>query len=446
MSSKGKSPVATDDGPALVPKLRFPEFQGSVYWHLVPMEAVYTFRGNNPLSRDKLNYSTGSVKNIHYGDIHTKFSTHFDITKEKIPFINETELENIKHSSFCGEGDLLLADASEDLADIGKCIEIINLNGEKVVSGLHTILARPIRKQIALGFGAYLFQSGSVRRQIQREAQGAKVLGISPRRLQGLRLTLPPALVEQQKIVDCLTSLDALTAAQERKVKALRIHKKGLMQQLFPQEGETQPRLRFPEFRDAGEWEMRKIGNICDIQRGKFSHRPRNDPAFFGGKYPFIQTGDVVKSAGGTVVGSQSLNEKGLSVSKLFKPTIVLITIAANIGDTGLLKTAACFTDSVVGLITQRDIIAVFLELIMRGKKEYLNKVATTGAQKNINNEILREVDVLLPSVAEQQRIADCLTSLDDLITAESEKLDTLQTHKKGLMQQLFPRGGEDEA
>jgi type I restriction enzyme S subunit len=251
--------------------------------------------------------------------------------------------------------------------------------------------------------------------------------------------TLLPSRAEQKKIADCLDSLDELIAAQGRKVEALKTHKKGLMQQLFPREGETQPRLRFPEFQDAGEWRERRLGSICDIQRGKFSHRPRNDPRFFGGPYPFIQTGDVVKSGGGAVIASQSLNEAGLAVSKLFKPPIVLITIAANIGDTGLLQTEGCFTDSVVGLIPQKDVVPVFLELIMRGQKENLNKVATTGAQKNINNEILREVRVLLPSAPEQQRIADCLSSIDTLITAATQVLEVLKTHKLGLMQQLFP-------
>ena len=248
-----------------------------------------------------------------------------------------------------------------------------------------------------------------------------------------------PSPAEQQKIADCLSSVDELMAAQARKVAALKTHKKGLMQQLFPREGETQPRLRFPEFQNAGEWDEKKLGTVCDIQRDKFSHRPRNDPKFFGGQYPFIQTGDVVKSDGGAVIASQSLNEEGLAVSKLFKPTVVLITIAANIGDTGLLLTEGCFTDSVVGLIPKKGVIPVFLELIMRGQKDNLSKVATTGAQKNINNEILREVSVLLPSVPEQQRIATCLTTLGTLITAETQKYEALKTHKKGLMQQLFP-------
>src|SRR5690606_36467747 len=122
-------------------------------------------RGNNSLSRDKLNYVSGSVKNIHYGDIHTKFSTHFDITKELVPFINESELGVVRDENLCTEGDMVFADASEDLVDIGKSIEIIRLNGERLVSGLHTILARRTGDRIALGFAGYLFKSGWIRIQ-----------------------------------------------------------------------------------------------------------------------------------------------------------------------------------------------------------------------------------------------------------------------------------------
>ncbi|QNK71139.1 restriction endonuclease subunit S [Variovorax sp. PAMC26660] len=261
---------------------------------------------------------------------------------------------------------------------------------------------------------------------------------ISYRQFSELRLPVPTA-AEQQKIADCLSSLDELIAAQVRKVDVLKTHKKGLMQQLLPREGETQPRLRFPEFQYAGSWTEKNLGAICTIQRGKFSHRPRNDPRFFGGKYPFIQTGDVVKSNGGAVRASQTLNEQGLSVSKLFKPPIVLITIAANIGDTGLLEHEACFTDSVAGLIPKDGVFAEFLELAVRGKKEYLKKIAPAAAQKNINNEILSVLPILMPEFKEQKRIADCLTSLDNLITVASQELETFKAHKKGLMQQLFP-------
>src|SRR5690606_20783088 len=130
-------------------------------------------------------------------------------------------------------------------------IELVNLAGERLVAGLHTILARPSPNRLVVGFGAYLFQSRRVRVQIQKESQGAKVLGISAGRLSRIQLPLPPSKAEQQKIAECLSTLDELIEAESRKLDALKDHKKGLMQQLFPREGETRPRLRFPEFRDA---------------------------------------------------------------------------------------------------------------------------------------------------------------------------------------------------
>jgi type I restriction enzyme S subunit len=319
------------------------------------------------------------------------------------------------------------------------------LRGWGQVAAPNVFICFRLKDSYSNGFFQNCFEQNQHGRQLKRHiTSGARsngLLNISKDTFFGVEIPTPsPA--EQQKIAECLSSVDELIAAQTRKVDGLKTHKKGLMHQLFPREGETQPGLRFPEFQNAGEWAKKKLGSVCEIQRGKFSHRPRNDPKFFGGPYPFIQTGDVVRSHGGPVVASQSLNEEGLAVSKLFKPTIVLITIAANIGDTGLLQTKGCFTDSVVGLIPTRHVIPMFLELIMRGQKEYLNKVATTGAQKNINNETLRELSVLLPSVPEQQRIASCLSSLDALITAEAQKLEVLKTHKKGLMQHLFPLSG----
>lgn len=162
-----------------------------------------------------------------------------------------------------------------------------------------------------------------------------------------------------------------------------------------------QPRLEVKE-----EWTTLNLGDVCQIQRGRFSHRPRNEPRFFGGNYPFIQTGDVVRAAGGRVPYSQTLNEEGLRVSKLFKPTIVLVTIAANIGDTAILDYEACFTDSVVGLIPDESIVTPrFLEYTMRTKRQYLNDLAPQSAQKNINNEILKNVEIALPLLDEQRAL-----------------------------------------
>jgi len=217
------------------PKLRFPEFRDKGEWKSELFKDIYSFQTTNSLSRDKLDYKRGTVKNIHYGDIHTKFSTLFDIEKEVVPYIDSTvSTEKMKPESFCIEGDMIFADASEDTDDIGKCIEIVSLNNEKLVSGMHTLLARQKKKKLIIGFSGYLFNSNRIREQIKKEAQGTKVFGISARHLLSVELTYPPDEKEQEKITDCLTSIDKLITAQTQKLDALRAHKKGLMQQLFP--------------------------------------------------------------------------------------------------------------------------------------------------------------------------------------------------------------------
>ena len=219
----------------LVPLLLFPEFREAGEWASQDMADLYCFQATNTLSRDRLNYIEGSVKNIHYGDIHTKFATLFDVTLESVPFSNESEsVDRVKPESYCREGDIVFADASEDMEDVGKSIEIINTDSQRILSGLHTILARQLDNRIVLGFGGYLFKSGVIRKQIQKEAQGAKVLGISSGRLSKVQVCFPSDETEQQKIAACLSSLDTLIAAQADKLDALKTHKKGLMQQLFP--------------------------------------------------------------------------------------------------------------------------------------------------------------------------------------------------------------------
>lgn len=223
-----------------VPKVRSPEFEGDGEWVEKKLGEVYSFLVTNSFSRAKLNYEDGEVKNIHYGDIHTKFSTLFDVSREDVPYINpDVSIEKIREECYCVEGDIIFADASEDLNDVGKSIEIINLDGEKLVSGLHTLMARQIEKTFEIGFGGYLFKSDWVRKQIQREAQGAKVLGISTGRISNIKISFPRNLEEQHKIASCLSAVDELITAQQDKIEQLQQHKKGLMQGLFPKMSET---------------------------------------------------------------------------------------------------------------------------------------------------------------------------------------------------------------
>lgn len=447
MSSKKKTTDEKEDGKvALEPRLRFPEFRGTGGWELEPMDEVYTFKGNNSLSRDKLNYVAGSVKNIHYGDIHTKFSSHFDITKEPVPFINKSEEGIVRDENYCAEGDMIFADASEDMADIGKSIEIVSLNGERVASGMHTILARRTSDRIALRFGGHLFKSEFVRRQIQKEAQGAKVLGISANRMRNLCLPLPTR-PEQQKIAECLSSADELIAAQARKVDALKNHRKGLMQQLFPREGETQPRLRFPEFQDAPKWEAKPLGELVEFQSG------------------FAFSSSSFGNEGRKLVTPKNFTKHGYgnfeeSVSK-YTTEEVPERFVCNPGDLLVLLTDLTPTCELLGkplLLGERDdsvllnqrvvkveasasaLATLFLKYVFLSERynTHIIKTATGSTVKHSSNKVLQEMPLLYPSLSEQQRIATCLSTLDDLIGAEAEKLSALKTYKRGQMQQLF--------
>ncbi|KYG77165.1 restriction endonuclease subunit S [Roseivirga echinicomitans] len=217
------------------PELRFKRPDGTSFpgWEEKRLGGVIEFFGTNSFSRSLLNYESGSIKNIHYGDIHTKFRSNFKLNDEEVPFINEeVDTSKIKAEQFCQEGDLIIADASEDYKDIGKAIELIDLNNEFVVAGLHTYIGRDIDKNFTLGFKGYLFQTVDIRRQIMRLATGVSVLGISKTHLVKMELSLP-IKEEQVKIVDFLTSIDTKLQGFDKEINQMKGFKKGLLQQMF---------------------------------------------------------------------------------------------------------------------------------------------------------------------------------------------------------------------
>ena len=257
--------------------MRFPGFKEK--WEVKKLGEVAEFKVTNSFSRDNLNYENGTVKNIHYGDIHTKFQTLFDITKEIVPYINEKiSINRISEDFYCKEGDVIFADASEDLNDVGKSIEILNLNNEKLLSGLHTLLARPSGNYFQKGFNGYLFKSNSIRLQIQKEAQGSKVLSINVGRISNINLSFP-TLSEQQKIATFLSLIDERIQTQNKIIENLKTLIKGTSEKLFTQKF----RFKDDNGNDFSDWEAKKLGKILTIGSGKdYKHLEKGDIPVFG--------------------------------------------------------------------------------------------------------------------------------------------------------------------
>ncbi|MEA3643749.1 MAG: restriction endonuclease subunit S, partial [Lamprobacter sp.] len=197
------------------------------------------------------------------------------------------------------------------------------------------------------------------------------------------------------------------------------------------------PRLRFPEFREAREWEPRKIGDICVTFSGGTPSTTRKE--FYGGDIPFIRSAEI-----GAKQTELFITKTGLASSsaKLAEKGDVLVALyGANSGDVALAKINGAINQAILCLRTFSSNAFVYHYLTLL--KEWIVMTHLQGGQGNLSGEIVKSILLFIPYPEEQRKIAACISSLDALIAAQADKLDALKTHKKGLMQQLFPGEGE---
>ena len=186
-------------------------------------------------------------------------------------------------------------------------------------------------------------------------------------------------------------------------------------------------------------WKQKQLQDVATVERGKFSHRPRNLPEFFGGPYPFVQTGDIVASTGDLRGASQMLSDEGLKYSKSFPKDSILITIAANIGFTAKTTQRTWCPDSVVGIVPKDGTDVHFLEYVLRTKQKYLeNHVATQTAQKNINLQDLKPLRLDMPEVAIQKEIADQLLRLERGVADLDRRLGAARNFRVKLASEMI--------
>lgn len=289
-----------------------------------------------------------------------------------------------------------------------------------------------------------------------RIAVGARAHGslqVSDDDLMALPVPLPSgtkSLVEQQKITDCLTSLDEVIAAQGRKVEALKAHKRGLMQQLFPREGETRPCLRFPEFQNAPEWHgesLARLGHFLSPLSGKTASD------FDCGDAKFIPYSNVFEHAFTDAAALRAVNVSAGERQNSVRKGDVFFTVSSETpADAGMSSVLLediddCYLNSFCALFRFSEASAVdsvFAGYFFRSPpvRSYLASNAQGTIRYNISRSVFQELQLLLPTLGEQRRIAGCLSFVDTQIAAKSSQLAALKTHKQGLMQQLFPASG----
>jgi type I restriction enzyme, S subunit len=428
MSSKTKS-TATKEGAktALVPKLRFPEFRNTQPWQPSELGKESSILKGKGISKSDI-HPDGTQQCIRYGELYTHYGEIIGsvISRTKLPaeelFLSKANDVIIPSS---GETKIDIATASCVLLDR------VALGGDLNV----------IRSKLNGPFLSY-YLNGPKRFDIAKVAQGDTVVHLYPYQLEELEIAFPhPA--EQQKIAECLSSVDELLAAQARKLDALKTHKKGLMQQLFPREGETQPRLRFPEFENAGEWVSEKLSSCLEKV---IDYRGIAPPKSESG-VPLI-TAKNVRFGWLDMTNDEYIEEDKYEewMSRgIPQAGDILFTTEAPLGNVALFPRAGRFA---LGqrLLTLRSksgrCLSEFLfhSLLGPTMQEEIDFHSTGSTAKGIKSAVFVNLDFCYPNdLDEQKRIADCLTSLDDLIAAQTQTLEALKTHKQGLMQQLFP-------
>ncbi|MGE0000469.1 MAG: restriction endonuclease subunit S [Fimbriimonadaceae bacterium] len=435
---------------ALVPKLRFSEFREAGEWEECPLGSEANFFKGRGVSKAEVD-PTGDRPCIRYGELYTRYgeiinSVH---SRTNVP----------KADLFLSQrNDVIIPASGETKEDIAtaSCVTL-----DDVALGSDINVLRTGHNGIFL---SYLI-NGRYRRAIAKVAQGDTVVHLYPSQLATVSVALPN-VPEQQKIADCLTSLDEVIAAEGRKLEALRTFKKGLLQNLFPRgtgnekfEGRSEnteagepfslptshfshliPHLRFPEFRTALEWEDRSLGDHGALSSG--GTPAMNNPEYWNGDIPWISASSmhdtliwdaparVTRKAigNGTRIaeaGSILILVRGSMLFKRVPICMAMVDVA--------------FNQDVKALRMGPQIDPTFL-LFSLISSEAIIPVDRTGiGAGKIELDELKALSIPVPTLGEQQRIASCLSSLDALITAQAKKLDTLRVHKQGLMQSLFP-------
>ncbi len=409
------------DKQKIVPQLRFPEFENDNGWKKKQLDSLCKFvRGpfGGALKKEvfvKKGYAVYEQSQAIYNQFNV---FRYFITKEKFEELKRfaVNADDIIMSCSGTMGKFSIVPKTFKKGVINQALLKLTVKENLVVDFVKTSLELPLNQNKLLAQSA----GGAIK----------NVVGVSE--LKKIEISIPH-IKEQEKIANCLSSLDNLITAENEKLDLLKKHKRGVLQQLFPQEGETKPQYRFKEFENDEDWEETVLDNVADYANGKAHEKEISET----GKYKVVNSKFI--STDGEVV-------KYTSSAKLKANTGDILMVLSDIPNGKAI--AKCFyvdeedtytVNQRICKITPTDIDNKFLFYIQNRNKYFL--AFDDGVkQTNLRKDTVLSFPFLKPKdLKEQEKIADCLSSVDDLIESQTTRIEALKDHKKGLLQKMFP-------
>ena len=404
---------------SVVPPLRFPEFRDAGEWEVKAIVdlAEKIAQGGTPSTTNPA-YWNGGIPWVTPAEMGNDAAHHYLMTTNRN--ISKLGLENSSAELLPPNSVIISSRAPIGYVAINKVPMATNQGCKGIIPNN------------SVYYEFLYFSLINAKRMLNDLGAGAGFKELSSGVLRSFRLPVPQ-VGEQQKIADCLSSLDEVIDLEAQKLEALKAHKKGLMQQLFPSEGKTTPSLRFPEFRDAGEWEE-KNGDIVFQQMTNKKHKS---------DLPVLaitqEHGAIPRSL---IDYHVSVSQESLKSYKVVEPGDFIISLRTFQG--GIEYSIYRGICSPAYIVLRKRIIINDLFFKHYFKTEAFIKQLNKNLEglrdgKLVSFKQFSELLLPYPPLPEQQKIADCLSSLDEVINLQTQKLDALKAHKKGLMQQLFP-------
>lgn len=403
------------------PKLRFPEFTDN--WEQRKLESlcdVFT-DGDWIESKDQ---SESGVRLIQTGNVGT--TQYLDKENNKKWISNET-FERLKCKEIF-EGDILISRLPEPA---GRACVVPNL-GTKMITAVDCTIVRTSEECNNKYLVQYL-STPAYFKAVNQFLGGGTRQRISRKNLSNIKVPLPKSMSEQEKIGKYFDNLDNLITLHQRKCDELKEFKKGMLQKMFPKNGEKTPEIRFPGFTDA--WEQRKLGELGEISTGS-TPSTANSAYYSDDGMPWVTPTDI--NALTISDTPRKLSEEGAKVGRVVPANTILCTCIASIGKNTLLTVKGSFNQQINSLTPYDENDAYFLLTESEIWSNTMKRMAASGTMQIVNKAEFSELKTKVPSLAEQQQIGTYFKNLDNLITLHQRKVDEYKELKKGLLQQMF--------